>query len=121
MTLTLGILLAVVGLGMLGFWTMHIVKGGLPQGIRTLENGGFICFHIFTELSTGVLCITGGLGLASGAGWGRVLSLFAAGMLAYASVNSLAWSEVRTKPAFAVMFVVPAMIAVTSGLYLIFS
>ena len=106
------VLLVIIGFGIIGFWTIHIIKGGLPRGIKTIENGGYISFHIFTELLTGVLCITSGIAVLTNEPWGIILILTTAGMLLYTSINSLAWSEVRSKPAFTVIFVVPAMIAI---------
>ena len=121
MELAIGILLAVVGVGMIGFWASHIVSGGMPQGIRTLESGGFIIFHITVELTTGILCILGGLALALGIECGPPVALFASGMLAYTGINSLAWGEVRNKPLLGLMFIVPAVIAIFSGIYLVIS
>jgi len=117
----IGILLAVVGLGMIGFWARHIATGGMPQGIRTLESGGFIIFHITVELTTGILCILGGLALAMAIQCGPPVALFASGMLAYTGINSLAWKEVRDKPLLGLMFIVPAVIAIISGVYLVIS
>ena len=119
MDLAVGILLTVVGLGMIGFWVRHIASGGMPRGIRTLESDGFIAFHITVELLTGILCMVGGLAVALNSGWGLPVGLFASGMLAYAGINSLAWKEVRRKPVLSLMFIVPTVIAVMSGVYLI--
>ena len=121
MDLTVGILLAVTGAGMIGFWVVHIITGGMPQGIKTLESGGFIAFHISIETITGILCLMGGLALASGQAWANPVALFASGMLAYTGVNSLAWKEVRNKPVFSIMFIVPTVIAIVSAVYLIIS
>ena len=33
----IAILLIITGLGMIGFWVMHALKGGLPRGISTIE------------------------------------------------------------------------------------
>ena len=119
MILTIAILLMIVGLGMIGFWLWHISKGGLPQGIRTLESGGYIAFHITIEIITGILCVLGGLALVLTLKWGAPVALFASGMLAYTGMNSLAWREVKNKPLLSAMFVVPLLIAILSGVYLI--
>ena len=121
MDIAIGVLLMIVGLGMIIFWVRHMTTGGLPQGIRTLESGGYIAFHITAELITGILCILGGLALTLTLKCGAPVSLFASGMLAYTGINSLAWSEVKNKPSLSVMFVVPTVIAVVSGVYLIIS
>ena len=121
MDLTVGILLAVTGVGMIGFWVVHIIKGGMPRGIRTLESGGFIAFHISIETITGILCLTGGLALVYSQAWANPIALFASGMLAYTGVNSLAWKEVRNKPVLSLMFIVPTVIATLGAVYLILS
>ena len=121
MGLTVGILLAATGTGMIGFWLVHVIKGGMSRGIRTLESGGYIAFHISIETITGLLCLAGGLALASGQTWANPIALFASGMLAYTGVNSLAWKEVRNKPVLSIMFIVPTVIAVVSVVYLIAS
>jgi len=119
MDLVVGILLTIVGLGMIGFWAQHMASGGMPQGIRTLESDGFIAFHITVELLTGILCMVGGLAVALNSEWGLPVGLFASGMLAYTGINSLAWKEVKNKPVLSLMFIVPTVIAVVSGVYLI--
>lgn len=111
--------MAVVGLGMIGFWTVHAVKGGLPQGIKTLESGGYIAYHITAELLTGLLCLVSGVALSLATPWSMPLSLLSSGMLLYTSINSLAWKEVRNKPVISLMFIVPAIIAVVSITYLL--
>ena len=119
MILIIGILLLLIGLGMIGFWVLHISKGGLLQGIRTLESGGYIAFHITAEFITAILLVLGGLALTLSIKCGAPVALFASGMLAYTGMNSLAWREVKNKPLLSVMFVVPLVIAIISGVYLI--
>ena len=114
---TVSILLMITGFGMVGFWVMHILKGGLPQGIRTLENGGYIGFHIFIELLTGLLCLICGISIILSRDWSSPLALVAGGMLLYTSINSLAWSEVKNKPVLALMFIVPGIIAILTVSY----
>ena len=118
MNYIIGILLSIVGIGMLGFWLIHITKGGLPQGIRTLENGGHIAFHISIELLTGIVCLVSGTTICLETAWAVPVGLLSCGMLLYTSINSLAWKEVREKPVISLMFVVPAIIAVLSIVYL---
>ena len=119
MNLAVGILLAIVGLGMIGFWAIHIRNGGLPQGLRTLESGGYIAFHVTAETLTGILCLLAGIAVAMDVQWGYPVGLGASGMLLYTGINSLAWKEVRNKPAFSIMFIVPTLIAVFSIIYLL--
>ncbi|UCC17176.1 MAG: hypothetical protein JSU58_01115 [Dehalococcoidales bacterium] len=119
MDLTIGIMLAIVGLGMIAFWVVHIVSGKMTAGIKTLENGGFIAFHISAESLTGILCIISGMMLAFSSSFGSSIALFSSGLLAYTSLNSLAWSEIRSKPGLSIMFIVPMIIAIISCCYLI--
>ena len=119
MNIVVGILLSVVGLGMIGFWAIHIFKGGLPQGIQTLESGGYLAFHITAELITGIMCLTGGIALTFESSWSMPVALFSAGMLLYTSINSLAWKEVKNKPVLSLMFILPAIISILSIAYLL--
>jgi len=119
MNLVSGILLAIVGAGIIGFWLVHIRKGGMPQGIRTLESGSYLAFHITAESLTGALCLIGGIAYALNTNWGYPVTILAAGMLLYTSINSLAWKEVKNKPQVSIMFIVPAVIAVVTIVYLI--
>jgi len=117
METAVAVLLVITGFGMIAFWVLHIFKGGLPKGLKTVENGGYIGFHVVIELITGLVCVSSGALLLVGRG--PALMPIAAGMLLYTSINSLAWSEVKNKPVFAVMFVVPAIISLlTIGYYL---
>ena len=93
----------------------------MPQGIRTLESGGYLAFHITAESLTGVLCLIGGIAYALDKNWSYPITLLAAGMLLYTSINSLAWKEVKNKPQISLMFIVPAVITAVSIVYLIFS
>jgi len=117
--LFVGILLSVVGLGIIGFWLIHIKKGGLAQGLRTLESGGFIAFHVIAEIFTGIICLIAGIALAVESSWAYLVALMAGGMLLYTSINSLAWKEVRSKPALSIMFIVPVIIAIISIMWLL--
>ena len=119
MNITTGILLTIVGLGIIGFWVLHIIKGGLTQGIRTLESGGYIAFHISAELLTGILCALSGITLALSLEWPPPVALLASGMLLYTSINSLAWREVKNNPKLSLLFVIPALIAIFSIIYLL--
>ena len=118
MDIAVGKLLMIAGIGMIAFWMLHISSGKMTHGIKTLENGGFIAFHITAELVTGLCCIIGGLGVAISWDTGYFLPVFACGMLVYTSLNSLAWNEIRNKPALSAMFIVPLLIAVVSSIYL---
>ncbi|MBN2075740.1 MAG: hypothetical protein JW762_09335 [Dehalococcoidales bacterium] len=104
---------------MIGFWTIHAVRGGLPQGIKTLESDGYIAFHITAELLTGMLCLVSGIALNLDILWSMPVALLSSGMLLYTSINSLAWREVKNKPVISLMFIVPAIIAVVSFIYLL--
>ena len=119
MDLVMGLLLVIVGLGMIAFWVLHIVSGKMTAGIKTLENGGFIAFHISAESLTGILCIISGIMLSFSSAFGSSIALFSSGMLAYTSLNSLAWSKIRSKPSLSIMFIVPLVVAVISCCYLI--
>ncbi len=117
MGLAVSILLVLVGALIIGYWVLYVRGGHLPRGIRTVESGGYIAFHIAAEVITAILCIVGGIWLTQSTG--RLIALLGAGMLLYTSINSLAWGEVKTKPIMSLMFIPPAIVAVLAAVYLI--
>ncbi len=116
MGLAVSILLIIVGVLIVGYWVLFAVGGHLRQGIRTLESGGFIIFHIAAEIVTAALCIAGGMSLIGNRG--ELVALLGVGMLLYTSINGLAWKEVRTRPVLSLMFIAPAIVSVLAAVYL---
>jgi hypothetical protein len=118
MSVAIGVLLALVGVAMIGFWALHIARGGLPKGIVTVESDAYITLHIVAELVTAVACLLGGLALSLGLGWGPAVGLIASGMLAYAGINSLGWGLRNSRP-ISIGLVVAVLMATASCAYLL--
>ena len=75
----------VVGLGMIGQWTMSFITKGIPE----LETEPIrIWFHIIGELITAIALLISGIGLFAGWSWAVVLYLVASGMLIYTAIVS---------------------------------
>jgi len=103
--LTVSVLLAILGVGMLGFWATWLAQGDLRGGIATIENNQFIVFHVTAEAIAALLALVGAAGLWLRRTWGRAVSCVAGGMVVYATINSLAYS-VKNDPALTPIFVV---------------
>jgi hypothetical protein len=74
-----------VGVGMIGQWTLAYVKQQIPE----LETERIrILFHIAAELITALVLIAGGIGLLCCVEWGVPLYLIAIGMLCYTAIVS---------------------------------
>lgn len=75
----------IVGLAMIGQWSFLYLSKQIPE----LETEPIqIRFHVAREVIAAVCLILGGLGLLSGAGWGRQLYPVAMGMLFYPVIVS---------------------------------
>ncbi len=119
MNLTIGVLLILVGVMIIGYWIVYFLIGHLSQGLRTLESGGYIAFHILAEIITAIVCIMGGAWLVLNKNGGNLIALLGSDMLLYTSINGLAWKEVKIKPLVSLLFIPPALLAIFIALYLI--
>lgn len=96
-----GIYAVVVGLGMVGLWTMLLVTGQVPE----LESEPWsIALHLAAEFLTAIALLVSGYGLLRQRTWARGFYLFAAGMLFYTLVQSPGYYLDRGDGAFAWMF-----------------
>jgi hypothetical protein len=119
MNLTISTLLILIGVSIIAYWLLYILQGHLPQGIRSIDSGGYFAFHILAEIITAIACILGGVGLVQHLRWGNLTALAGSGMLLFTSINGLAWKEVRSKPVLSLLFIPPAIIAIFIIIYLI--
>jgi hypothetical protein len=75
----------VVGLGMIGQWTMSFITKQIPE---LKSEPTRIGFHLVGEMLTALVLILSGIGLLAGWSWAPVLYLVASGMLIYTAIVS---------------------------------
>ena len=92
-----GIILALLGLSMLGFWGMWLAQGNLIDGFKTVENNNYIVFHILAESIAGIAALRAAVGLFMRWQSGRRFVYIAGGMVIYSTINSLG-DSVRNIP-----------------------
>lgn len=117
MQIAVGLLLGIMGAGMAFFWASFLSAGKLNRGWRTTDGENYIVWHIAAELLTASACLISGVALVLDLEWGTPLGLIASGLLAYASINSLAWT--KNSRLITSIMVTGATIAVLSAVYLL--
>ncbi|MBN2504725.1 MAG: hypothetical protein JXB20_05210 [Bacilli bacterium] len=81
----IGIIYIVLGIGIIGLWTMLIGTDQVPE-FETEPVG--IAFHIAIEVMMGIMAILSGIALLRKYKHRASLTIFTGGMLAYSVVNS---------------------------------
>ncbi|GAB4289381.1 MAG: hypothetical protein Kow0067_15290 [Coriobacteriia bacterium] len=90
-----------MGVGMIGMWTMFFIAGDVPElEAEPIRLG----FHLVAEGSTAVMLIVAGIGVARRAVWARGTYLFAAGLLAYTLIVSPGYFGQQGQWGFVAMF-----------------
>ncbi|MHA1603257.1 MAG: hypothetical protein ACTSWF_01215 [Candidatus Freyarchaeota archaeon] len=102
------IFLVIIGVSIIIYCVFWIAKGGLKDGVRTIEYGTYTTPHIAADFVTAALCIASGIAIFLGFFWGLVLGLFASGMLLYVGINGLNRGLIYSK-SLSVVFVVVAV------------
>jgi hypothetical protein len=98
MQVIVGAFLIVMGIGIVGIWTLDIVRNPAIDRSRGLLHardaaGSVMLPHWIAEYATAVLCLLAGVGLVldwASATWSWVVAI-ALGALSYTSLNSLSW------------------------------
>ena len=100
-----------VGLGMIGQWSYSLVTKRVPE----LKSEPFrIAFHLTGEFLTAIALIAGGLGLLTGAPWGRPTYLVSMGMLLYTVIVSPGYFAQKREWPMVGMFAVLLALALVS-------
>ncbi len=101
----------VIGLGMIGQWTMSFISKQIPE----LETEPIrIWFHIIGELITALALIISGIGLLAGWSWAPILYLVASGMLIYTAIVSPGYFAQQGKQIWVIFFFVLILITTVS-------
>jgi hypothetical protein len=80
-----GIFAILIGLGIIGLWTMLILTEQVPE----LESESVaIKFHVTAEMTMGILSLLGGIFLLTGLSWAPYFFILAMGLIIYAAINS---------------------------------
>lgn len=99
----------VVGVSMIGMWTMFYFSGGIPElKTKPVE----ITLHLAAELSTAVLLIIGSWGLIKRRPWGIQAHSLSLGMLLYTLIASPGYYLAKGELPFVFLFAVLAALAV---------
>lgn len=75
----------VIGFSMIGWWSMALISGRMPE-LQTTPIDAM--FHLLVEFLTGASLIAGGIGLLLHKGWARIVHLVSLGMLLYAVIQA---------------------------------
>jgi len=102
--LTVVLLLAILGLGMLGEWTMWLLQGNLTEGIYTVENNSFIVCNKCADVIAAFLMLMGTLGLFIDHWWAHPITLIGGGMLICATIIGLEYT-LHSNPKLSPMFI----------------
>lgn len=95
------IIALIIGLGMIGQWTMSFIAKQIPE-LQTEPIR--IWFHIIGELITALALIFSGIGLLASWPWAPLLYLVAAGMLIYTAIVSPGYFAQQGKWGWLVFF-----------------
>lgn len=101
----------VVGVGMIGMWSISYVTNQIPE----LESEPIrIKFHLAAEFATALMLILAGAGLITGQDWANPTYLAAAGMLLYTVIVSPGYFAQKGQWAYVIMFAVILVLALVS-------
>ncbi len=105
------VLALVVGVGMIGQWTLFLVSGRVPE----LDTEPIrIRFHLAAEFTTALVLLVSGLALLTDQPWGRCFYLLAAGMLLYTVIVSPGYFAQKGQWAFVGMFAIVLLLTLVS-------
>ena len=96
-----GIYAIVVGIGIIGLWTMLLLTNQVPE-LKTEPIA--IKFHITAEIVMGILSLLSGIFLLIGLSWAPYFFILAMGSVIYAVINAAGYYGQRKQWAFAIMF-----------------
>jgi len=96
-----GIYAIVIGIGIIGLWTMLYLTKQIPE-IKTEPIA--IAFHITAEMLMGTLSLLSGIFLLIGLPWAPYFFILAMGLIIYAVINSAGYYAQKNQWPFVIMF-----------------
>lgn len=103
------------GLGIIAFWSVWIIGGGLTEGLRTMENGHYVAFRMAADAITAATCLAGGTLWLAEHKRAPVFVLFGLGMLTCTGLGTIA-RLAATDPVLSVFFALVSVVGLI-GLY----
>ena len=113
-----GIYAIVIGIGIIGLWTMLSLTRQVPE-LKTEPVA--IKFHITAEIIMGILSLISGIFLLIGFSWAPYFFVLAMGLVIYAVINSAGYYGQRKQWAFVIMFGIILIASVSLVILNIFS
>jgi len=96
-----GIYAIIIGIGVLGLWTMLLLTKQVPE-FKTEPVA--IVFHLTAEITMGILSLVSGIFLLIGFSWAPYFFILAMGLVIYAVVNAAGYYGQKKQWAFVIMF-----------------
>ncbi len=113
-----GIYAILIGIGILGLWTMLLLTNQVPE----LETEPVaIALHITAEIIMGILSLISGIFLLIGLSWAPYFFILAMGLVIYAVINSAGYYGQKKQWAFVIMFGIILITSVSLVILNIFS
>lgn len=113
-----GIYAIIVGIGIIGLWTMLLLTRQVPE-LKTEPIA--IKFHITAEMIMGILSLLSGIFLLIGFSWAPYFFILAMGLVIYAVINSAGYYGQRKQWSFVIMFGIILIVSVCLVILIIFS
>ena len=98
-----GIYAILIGIGIIGLWTMLLQTKNVPE-LKTEPIA--IKFHIVAEMTMGFLSLISGIFLLIRLSWASYFFILAMGLVIYAVINSAGYYGQRKQWSFVIMFAV---------------
>ncbi len=96
-----GIYAIVIGIGIIGLWTMLYVTKQIPE---SKTEPVAIRFHVTAEMTMGLLSLISGILLLIGLPWASNFFILAMGLVIYAVINSAGYYGQKKQWSFVIMF-----------------
>ncbi|MFX0049271.1 MAG: hypothetical protein ACFE8G_14100 [Candidatus Hermodarchaeota archaeon] len=96
-----GIYAIIIGIGIVGLWTMLYLTKQIPE-LKTEPVA--IVFHITAEIIMGILSLLSGIFLLIGLSWAPTFFILAMGLIIYAVINSAGYYGQKKQWSFVIMF-----------------
>lgn len=96
-----GIYAILIGIGIVGLWTMLYLTSQIPE---LKKEPVAIVFHITAEIIMGILSLLSGIFLLIGLSWAPTFFILAMGLIIYAVINSAGYYGQKKQWSFVIMF-----------------